>query len=85
MHHIKFEKNWFSGLRKEDILSLHDFMHIHCAGTKADNPRGQFFLLLLKGFATIYILCELQPLVFNTFLENDVSTFSPYKCIQTQF
>ena len=51
---------------------------------KAANPKGTKFLLLLKSFTTLIIHCKFQPLVFNTFWENDFSTFSPYKCIVMQ-
>ena len=48
------------------------------------NPLGTKFWLKLKCFTTLIIHCKFQPQVFNTFCENDFSTFSPYKCIQMQ-
>ena len=32
--HVKSGENWSSGLKEEEVLSLHNFMHVH----RADNP-----------------------------------------------
>ena len=52
--------------------------------TRADNPQGTKVWLELKCFTTLIIHCKFQILVFNRFWENDFSTFSPHKYMETQ-
>ena len=49
-----------------------------------DNSHGIKFSLWLKYFTTLIMHSKFQPLVFNTFWEDDFSTFSPYKSMGTQ-
>ena len=38
----------------------------------------------LNSFTSLIMHCKFQPLVLNTYWENDFSTFSPYKCMRAQ-
>ena len=63
---------------------LHNFIHVYSLGARADTPQGTKFWFYLKCFTTLTPHCKFQPLAFNTFWENDFSTFSPYKCMGMQ-
>ena len=69
---MKSGENCSSGLRKENYTIL--YMYI-AQGQGQITPRGQNFDYN-KCFTTFFIHGKFQPLVFDTFLENDL-TFSP--------
>ena len=69
---------------KKTLKSLHNFIRIYSPGARADNLQVPKFWLWLKCLTTFITHCKLQSVVFNTFWENDFSTFSSYKCIGAQ-
>ena len=73
---------WFQ--RRRHLKKIHNFFYMYLFQRQRQiTLKGQNFIKL-KSFTTLFTHYKFQPLVFNTFWENDFSTFSPYKCMRTQ-
>ena len=47
---MKSGENCSSGFRGEDILKLHNFIHVYSPVARADNPQGGKILIITKIF-----------------------------------
>ena len=56
-------------------FKIYTIFYIHKALGKGQIPPGDKILIANTSFTTLILHCKFQPFVFNTFLENDFSTF----------